>query len=41
MEYTQQDVPTNTKNIEIDLPAIEDKLTISVNEFQSCLEEIN
>ena len=41
MEYTQQNVPTNTKNIEIDLPAIEDKLTISVNEFQSCLEEIN
>lgn len=41
MEYTQQCVPTNIKNIEIDLPAIEDKLSLSINEFQSCLEEIN
>ena len=37
MEHAQQYVPTNTKNIEIDLPAIEDKLPLSVTKFHKVL----
>ena len=37
MEHTQQYVPTNTKNIEIDLPTIEDKVSLSVTEFHKVL----
>ena len=37
MEHAQQYVPTNTKDIEIDLPAIEEKLSLSITEFHKVL----
>lgn len=37
MEHAQQYVPSSTKNVEIDLPAIEEKLSIHVTEFHKVL----